>query len=679
MRSLNLFSELKRRNVFRAAAAYGVVAWLLIQIATQTFPFFDVPNWAVRLVILVLLLGFPFATVVAWVFELTPHGIKRTDEVPPTESIRRSTGRVLDFVVIAVLLIVIGVLIYGRSQPVREKSIAVLPFENFSDDKANAFFADGIQDDILTSLAKIKDLKVISRTSVARFRGAKEVRNVQEIGRLLGAANILEGSVRRSQDRVRVTVQLLDAASDRHLWAESYDRTITDALTLQGELATEIAEKLRATLTPEEKQRVETKPTDNADAYVLFLRARQYEQGPDTLLQDFRVAEQLYTQAVALDPAFALAHARLAQTCAEIFHFHEPTEIWKTKARAEAELALRLQPNLGEAHYARGLCAYWFDSNYAAALEAFAAAARLSPSATEPSFMSAAIRRRQGRWQEALDAYNRIALLDPQNPNIQRNLEYTNTGVRDWPNASAAAKRLHALVPDSVNSLVQAAYIDVWWKGTTATLKTALDGIPPGTDPDGLVTAARWDVSMIDRDFAAARRALETSPLEDVSYFNGEPTTKAFLQGVLALARGETVEAQARFEIARVKFEAAVQESPLSAERHGNAGLLYAFMGRSEDAIREGERAVALRPESTDALDGTLMSANLALIYARLGLADKALPLLERLLQTPGPVDALPYSVTRNDLRIRWVWDPIRNDPRFQKIVESPEPETRRQ
>ncbi len=679
MKPHNSFAELKRRNVFRAAAAYGVVAWLLIQIATQVFPFFDVPNWAVRFVIVFLLCGFPLAMTAAWIFELTPKGLKRTDEVLPGESIRRSTGRLLDFIVIVVLLVVIGILIYGRSQPPREKSIAVMPFENFTGDKENAFFADGIQDDILTSLAKIKDLKVISRTSVAQFRGGKKAQNVRAIGRLLGAANILEGSVRRSGDQVRVTVQLLDAVTDRHLWAESYDRRMTDAMTLQGELATEIAEQLRATLTPEERKQVERKPTDNADAYVLFLRARQYEQGPDTLLQDFKVAEQLYTQAVALDPAFALAHARLAQTCAEVFHFHEPTDTWKTKARAEAERALRLQPNLGEGHYALGLCAYWLDGNYERALEEFAIAARFSPSGTEPRFMEAAIRRRQGRWQAALDAYNRIALLDPQNPNIQRNLEYTNTAVRDWPAASAAAQRLHALVPDSVNSTLQAAYIDLWWKGATATLKTALEHVPAGVDPDGLVTGDRWDVSMIERDFLAAERALQSSPLDEVSYFNGGPTTKNFLAGVVALARDDATNAQAQLEIARAKLERAVAESPANAERHANLGLLYAFAGRKEDAIREGLRAVALKPESSDALDGTLMSAYLALIYARVGAADLAIPLLERLLQTPGPVDTVCFSITLNDLRLRWVWDPLRADPRFQKILDAPEPVTHRQ
>src|SRR6266513_2348705 len=257
-----------------------------------------------------------------------------------------------------------------ETQTMDAKGIAVLPFENFSDDKENAFFADGIQDDILTSLAKIKDLRVISRTSVMGYRGAA-VHSLREIGQALGIANILEGSVRREGNRVVVTVQLIDALTDRHLWANRYDRTLAYSLGLQGELAAEIAEALRVILSPDEKARVETKPTQNPDAYVFYLRANQISRNPDTLLEDYKTAEQLYRQLITLDPGFALAHARLASVRAEIFHFYEPTESWRTKARAEADTALRLQPNLAEAHFAPGQCIYWMDHDYARALEQF--------------------------------------------------------------------------------------------------------------------------------------------------------------------------------------------------------------------------------------------------------------------------------------------------------------------
>src|ERR1700720_4474253 len=257
-------------------------------------------------------------------------------------------------------------------EAIPQKSIAVLPFENFSAEKENAFFADGLQDDILTSLANIRDLRVISRTSVERYRGgAENARNLAEIAKTLGTANLLEGSVRREGNRVVINVQLVDALHDRHVWANRYDRTIEDSLGLQGELARDIAEALKATLTPEETARVELKPTNNAQAYEVYLQARHYEFKPDTFLQDYRTAEQLYVQAITLDPNFALAHARLAVTRARIYHFYEPTEAWKKSARSEAALALQLQPTLGEAHHALGLCSYWFDRDYATALREF--------------------------------------------------------------------------------------------------------------------------------------------------------------------------------------------------------------------------------------------------------------------------------------------------------------------
>jgi TolB-like protein/Flp pilus assembly protein TadD len=666
----SFFDELRRRNVYRAAAAYGVVAWLLIQIATQVFPFFDIPNWAVRFVIISLLLGFPAAMIVAWIYEWTPEGLRRTDEVPPSDSIGRTTGRKLDFLIIGALLIIIGVLVWQRFSPGRERSIAVLPFENFSTDKENVFLADGIQDDLLTNLAKIKDLRVISRTSVMKYRNA-DTRNIREIGKSLGAANILEGSVRRLGDRIAVNVQLIDSSADRHIWAERYDRKIADAVGIEGELATEIAEALRATLTPDEKIRVEQKPTQNADAYVLYLRALPYEQGPDTLLQDYKRAEQLYSQAIALDPNFALAHAHLASTCAEIFHFHEPLDSWKTRARREAETALNLQSNLAEAHFALGQCIYWMDENYEDALAEFAIAQRLSPSNANVGVLVAAIHRRQGHWEECLAAFEKIQRLDPENPNIVRNLVFTNSALRRWPEAARAAQRLRAMAPDSLVARIQTAYIDFQWKGDTTALTSAFGQIPAGEDPDGVVTSCNWEGAMLERDFARAERVLAASPLTEVSYLNGGLTPKSFLAGCTGVALGDPVLASKNFEAARKVFESAVREAPNVAERHANLGLCYAFMGQKENAIREGRRAVELKPESKDAYDGAIMNCCLALIYARVGENDLAIPLIERLLRTPGAVDSVNYSITVNDLKFRWEWDSLRSDPVFQKLVST--------
>ncbi len=547
------------------------------------------------------------------------------------------------------------------------KGIAVLPFENFSDDKENAFFADGIQDDILTSLARIKDLRVISRTSVMGYRGAA-VHSLREIGQALGIANILEGSVRREGNRVVVTVQLIDALKDRHLWANRYDRTLADSLGLQGELAAEIAEALRVTLSPDEKARVETKPTENAEAYVFYLRANQIARNPDTLLEDFKKAEQFYVQAITLDPKFALAHARLASTRAQIYHFYEPLDSWKSKARAEAELALRLQPNLAEAHLALGQCDYWIDQDYEQALAEFGTAAVLAPSDGEVGQLIASIERRQGKWEESLETFAKNQKLDPQNPNIVRNLLFTNTALRRWPEASRWAAQMRTMAPASLVAKIQSGYVEFCWKGDTGPLKAIL-GEVAAADPGGEITSCRWDVAMIDRDFGAARGVLQNSDLSELSYTNAALTPKSFLQGLIELAEGKRAQAQKLFELARPSFEKAVEEAPLSADRHANLGWFYAFAGRKDEAIREGRRAVELKPESKDAFDGAIMNCYLALIYARVGEKELAIPLIERLLKTPGAVDSVDYSITVNDLKHRWEWDPIRSDPRFQKLL----------
>src|ERR1700694_2851944 len=281
MKPGNFFGELKRRNVYKVAVAYAIVGWLLVQIATQVFPFLEIPNWVIRLVIALVVIGFPIALVLAWAFELTPEGIVRTEDVDPEKSIRKSTGRKLAFAIIGVLLVVIAMLIYQRfpfrtetGETIPQKSIAVLPFENRSEDKANAYFADGIQDEILTRLSKIADLKVISRTSTQHYKSAPE--NLPEIARQLGVAHILEGSVQKSGDAVRVNVQLIKAANDSHLWAETFDRKLSDIFSVETEVAKAIADQLRVHLIGREEQAIAVRPTDIPEAYDAYLGGLAY-------------------------------------------------------------------------------------------------------------------------------------------------------------------------------------------------------------------------------------------------------------------------------------------------------------------------------------------------------------------------------------------------------------------
>jgi len=665
--------ELRRRNVYRVAVAYAVVAWLIIQVATQVFPVLEIPNWCVRLVIILLLLGFPIAMILAWAYELTPEGIKRTEDVAPTEAARRPVTQRLNLTIIAVLVCAVVFLIYQRyySSPsasgIPEKSIAVLPFENFSDDKDNAFFADGIQDDILTSLAKIHDLKVISRTSVMPYRGATQ-NNLPQIARVLGVVNVLEGSVRRSGNRVVVSVQLIDARNDRHLWAKRYDRPLADSLGLQGELASEIAAELRATLSPEEKGRVETKPTENPDAYVLYLKARAYESNPDRLYEDFKLAENLYSEAIQHDPSFALARARLAATLARIYHWFAPSEELKTKIKQTADKALQLKPDLGEGHLALGLYYYWVEANYDEALEQLRLAAAALPNDSEIGYVSAAIRRRQGNAKENLELLKRSQAVDPGNANVGSEIAFTYAFVHDWAQARPMYDRVVALAPDSANFKITRAYIDFYADGKTDTLKATLAALPAGVDPSGLVTRARWDLAMIERDYAAADNAMASYAL-DVFQSDGMPMPKSFFRGCTALARGDAATAQTYFAAALPAFELAMKEAPTTGLRRANLGLIYSFMGRREDAIREGRRAVELEPETKDAVVAPWMNGFLAMIYVRVGDLDSALPLLERGLRSPFPVDNTNCCITYNDVRKRWQWDPVRNDPRFQKLL----------
>jgi TolB-like protein len=581
---------------------------------------------------------------------------------------RRNVGIAAALLAIAVSLLFAYQHFSTRSSG--EKSIAVLPFENFSDDKANGYFADGVQDDILTALAKIRDLRVISRTSVEKYRDSKESQDLRKVAKVLGVANILEGSVRRVGNRIIMNVQLIKAAQDRHVWANKYDLSLQDSLGIDGQIAREVASNLGAKLTQDEAARVRGKPTENTQAYDLFLQAKEYEFKPDTFLQDYRTAEQLYVQATTLDPNFALAHARLAGTRAYIYHFYEPTEAWSKSARVEAALALKLQPNLGEAHHALGRCYYWFDRDYAQALREFEIARTLSPNDSSIPWDIAAIKRRQGQWDEALADYRQILTLDPQNANVVRDLLYTYCAVRDWTKAGETAQRLIALAPDSLNAKAQIGYVDFWKTGRTDRLKSEMEAVPAGKDPDGAVTAARLDASLIDRDAGSAAGILKSSSLEAFSYFNGVDTPRSFFTGEIAFLRGDKAAAKKELEKARDAFATAVQETPEVPERHAVLGMTCAFLADKQRAISEGKRAVELRPESDDALDGTIMNAILAVIYARTGETARALDLLEHLMAVPGAVDSANYSITVNDLKYRWEWDPIRNDPRFQKLIE---------
>jgi serine/threonine protein kinase/tetratricopeptide (TPR) repeat protein len=552
------------------------------------------------------------------------------------------------------------------TSPPPDKSIAVLPFENFSDNKENSYFAAGIQDDVLTSLAQIQDLKVISRTSVMAYQKPGG-RNMREISSALGVANVLEGSVRRTGNRVLVSVQLIDARNDRHIWAERYDRTVADSIGLQGELATQIAAALKTTLAPEEMSRFAAKPTANSEAYVLYLTAR----GTGNDIE----AERLYMQATALDPAFGLAWARASivnstiSTAMTVDH-----RARKAKARAQAEEALRLSPTLGEAHMALGLCLYWGEKQYDAALKEFEVAAATSPNNAEIYTYVGGIYRRQGRWRDSVASFERALSLDPRNAQIAFRAANNYLFVRDWPRAVAGFNRVLKIAPDR-DAKIPLAYLEVFRNSNPAAGKKILQNIPEIAPPYGSVTLGRWDLAMLERDYTAAEKVLTDSP---EGFPDAGDAPKTFYQGRIALARGDIESAQRYFAAARPISEERVRDDPDVAERHAQLGLLYAYMELKEDAVRESRRAIELEPESENAFQGALYAGNLALVYALVGEPDQAITLIERLLSTPGAASYPDYpgSITLAELRLRWEWDSLRSNPRFQKILAGPEPKT---
>ena len=425
---------------------------------------------------------------------------------------------------------------------------------------------------------------------------------------------------------------------------------------------------MTATLSPEEKGRVVTKPTENPDAYVLYLKARAYEANPDRLFEDFKLAERLYSEALQHDPSFALAHARLSATLARIYHWFDPTDERKVQIKKSADKALELKPDLGEGHLALGLYYYWTEANYDKALEEFHLAAAALPNDSEISYVAAGMRRRQGKWNDNLELLKKTESLDPGNANVAWEIAFTYAFIHDWPQAAQRYDRVVALAPESANFKINRAYIDLYANGKTDALKSVLAEIPAGVDPSGLVTRARWDLAMLERDYAGADQAMSSYAL-DVFQCDGMPMPKSFFHACTALAQGDAAAAQTQFAAALPTFELAAKQAPTGSLRHANLGLLYSFMGRKEDAIREGRRAVELEPETRDAVNAPWMNGFLAMIYVRTADLDSALPRLERALASPFPVDNTNCCITYNDLRKRWQWDPVRNDPRFQNLI----------
>jgi serine/threonine protein kinase/lipoprotein NlpI len=538
--------------------------------------------------------------------------------------------------------------------------IAVLPFENLSDEKEHAFFADGVQDELLSNLAKIKDLKVISRTSVMQYKSGI-TRNLKEIAQQLGVSNVVEGSVRRSGNHVRVSVQLIDAQTDRHVWVQNYDCTLADSITLQEELATQIATAVGAKLGPQEKARVEAKPTNNPAAYDAYLRGRAFAGGSPFDKSNVERTIQSYQEAVKLDPSFVLAWARLSSAQSVSYWLGlDPSPARLAAAKDGVDRALALNPDLPETHLALGHYRFYGQRDFTGALAEFQQAEQGLPNDVDIIEAIALVQRRLGHWDEAIAGQRRAIELDPRDINAYLNLAVTYSALRRFPEDLAMVDRILALEPANEIALYVKARA-LWATGDLQAVEPLLAN--PDIDPSD-----RGLQALFQRRYAAAIEILSSAVAAKTK--RGESSDKEkFSLGLSQQRAGDVAAARATYEkaaqdIRRELEKIAPGNNLVEAYLHGGLGRAYAGLGDAASAIAEGQKAMATNPTSKDPMEGPAHEENMADIYALLGDGDHAIPILQRLLQIP-----YGFAITPALLRLDPVWDQIRTDPRFQELA----------
>jgi TolB-like protein/Tfp pilus assembly protein PilF len=676
--SRNFFGELKRRNVYRAAVAYGVVAWFLTQLTTQVFPFFEIPNSAVRFVVVALAIGFPIAMLLSWVYEFTPEGVVRTEDLDPARarSLQRATGRILDFIIIGVLLLVIAMLIVGRlpfyrqtGESISQKSIAVLPFENRSEDKANAYFADGIQDEILTRLSKIAALKVISRTSTQQYQS--KPRNLGEIAKQLGVDHVLEGSVQKSGDSVRVNVQLIKATDDSHLWADTFDRKLTDIFLVESEVAKTIADQLRVRLTGPEEQVIAAKPTDNPEAYDAYLRGLAYTVKTEDTPAKYLGAQRYLREAVRLDPKFALAWALLSYTDAVAYltRVLQPTDALREEARQAAETALSLQPNLGEALMAKGYYHYACLKDYDTATRYLEHARQLLPNNSQIPESLAYVARRRGQWDRSEAYFNEAERINARDANLLIQHAVSYICLRRFPKALRKLDQVLNITPDDFSILAMKATI-AQAEGDLPRAAALLTP-PHSSADDSSGLGERIYQAILERKPAQIipRVKEELAKLDPVSDFHAGELR--FWLGWLQELAGDHAAAHATWQQARSGLEPFLKAQPENRSLIDLLALTNMGLGDKAAAFGLLERAMAAMPIDKDALDGAAVIETVAQVAARMGEPDRAISALRTAISIPSP-SRPPFTPAL--LRLDPMFDPLRGDPRFQKLCKDKQP-----
>ncbi len=617
----------------------------------------------------------------------------RKDTAPVVREKKGKSWIIAVAVVLIAALIIAAVLLSRRSAPVAtgsgapstppatptpaaaaipEKSIAVLPFENRSEDKANAYFADGIQDEILTRLAKIADLKVISRTSTQHYKSAPE--NLSEIARQLGVAHIVEGSVQKSGDSVRVNVQLIKAANDSHLWADTFDRKLTDIFSVESEVAKAIADRLRAKLSGEEEQVITAKPTDNIEAYDAYLRGLAYSLKPLNTASSLG-AQKYLREAVRLDSKFALAWALLSQTESRGYLTAnlQPTVALREEARQAAKTALTLQPNLGEAVWANGYYHYACLKDYDTAVRYFEQARQLLPNSSRIPESLAYVARRRGQWDRSESYLNEAERLDPRNVNLLSQHAVSYIYLRRFPEALGKLDQLLDITPDDVDILaVKAAIAQA--EGDLPRASSILAPLRPAADLNQALETQVYQAILERRPAQIIPRLQEilAKPDPALGFFNGE---LRFWLGWAQEVAGDHAAAQESLRQARSELEPFLKEQPENFQLIGDLALTNMGLGDKAAALALSERAMATVPIEKDATNGSSAIEFFARVAAQMGEPDRAIAALQKLLSISAR-GALAENVplTPALLRLDPMFDPLRNDPRFQKLVASPTP-----
>jgi TolB-like protein/class 3 adenylate cyclase/Tfp pilus assembly protein PilF len=581
-------------------------------------------------------------------------------------------------VVSAVALVISALVFLNRAPPttvkralgalasIPEKSIAVLPFENLSNEKENAYFADGVQDEILTGLSRVADLKVISRTSVMQYKARQ--RNLRELAVDLGVAHVLEGTVQRAAGRVRVNAQLIDARTDSQLWAERYDRDVADVFAIESELAGKIVAQLQAKISPSEKAAIEEKPTADLTAHDLYIRAKTLittavfsTPQAESLLE----AARLLNEAIERDPGFALAYYQLAHTH-DLLYFTGTDHTSARLAMADAAIQslTRLRPNSGEAHLALAKHLYWGYLDYDRARNELSLAQKSLPNEPWAFVLAGYVDRRQGRWDQSIKNLERAVELDPQNAAILQQLARTYDTLRRYADEERVYDRAIAVTPKDAALQAARAEVELTWHADPNPLMSTVAAFVAQDSSEAKHLAWVWiRGALCKRDYDDARRALAALPM-DGCYDDTVPLPRFWCEGVVAQLRGDKKAASAAFTNARAEGAKLVAEQPDYAEGFCVLGMADAALGHKEEAVREGRRAVELVPVSKDAIRGPLLIQYLAVIYAWTGEKDLALEQLSVAAR-------IPSHLSYGHLRLYPYWDPLRGDPRFEKIVAS--------